>query len=108
MKNGEALAMVSPDDRAYKLMEPSLRDMGAYLRGEYSLFTPLPEAVLQEERQKKQEQNRKKRKDAGKHTEEPAGSLAAAAKALSRKKKPAPQEAQRGPAAYPGYVRAFV
>ena len=49
----KALAMVSPDDRAYKLMEPSLRDMGAYLRGEYSLFTPLPEAVLQEERQKK-------------------------------------------------------
>ena len=88
--------MVSPDDRAYKLMEPSLRDMGAYLRGEYSLFTPLPEAVLQEERQKKQEQKQKEKKSAGKHTEEPAGSLAAAAKALSRKKKPAPQEDKEG------------
>ena len=92
----KALAMVSPDDRAYKLMEPSLRDMGAYLRGEYSLFTPLPEAVLQEERQKKQEQKQKEKKSAGKHTEEPAGSLAAAAKALSRKKKPAPQEDKEG------------
>ncbi len=88
--------MVSPDDRAYKLMEPSLRDMGAYLRGEYSLFTPLPEAVLQEERQKKQEQKQKEKESAGKHTEEPAGSLAAAAKALSRKKKPAPQEDKEG------------
>ena len=92
----KALAMVSPDDRAYKLMEPSLRDMGAYLRGEYSLFTPLPEAVLQEERQKKQEQKQKEKESAGKHTEEPAGSLAAAAKALSRKKKPAPQEDKEG------------
>ncbi len=92
----KALAMVSPDERAYSLMEPSLRDMGAYLRGEYSLFTPLPEAVLQEERQKKQEQKQKEKESAGKHTEEPAGSLAAAAKALSRKKKPAPQEDKEG------------
>lgn len=92
----KALAMVSPDERAYSLMEPALQKMGAYLRGEYSLFTPLPNAVLQEERQKRQEQKQKKKESAGKHTEEPAGSLAAAAKALSRKKKPAPQEDKEG------------
>jgi len=92
----KALAMVSPDERAYKLMEPALRDMGAYLRGEYSLFTPLPEAVLQEERQKRQEQKQKEKENAAKQTEEPASGLAAAAKALSRKKKPVAREDNEG------------
>lgn len=84
----KALAAVSPDDRAYKLMEPALEKMGAYLRGEYSLFTPLPGAVLQEERQKKQEQKER----TAKPEKEPISGLAAAAKALSRKKHPAPRE----------------
>lgn len=88
----KALAMVSPDERAYSLMEPTLQKMGAYLRGEYSLFTPLPDAVLQEERQKKQKQKQKERQDSARQTAEPATGLAAAAKALSRKKQPAPRE----------------
>ena len=79
----KVLAVVSPDDRTYSLMEPALRDMGAYLRGEYSLFTPLPEAVLQEERQKRQE----KKERAVAQEEKPVSGLAAAAKALSRKKR---------------------
>ena len=87
----KALAMVSPDDRAYKLMEPALEQMGAYLRGEYSLFTPLPETVLQGERQKKQEQ-----KEPAARQKEPLSGLAAAAKALSRKKQPAPREEADG------------
>ena len=73
-------------------MEPTLQKMGAYLRGEYSLFTPLPDAVLQEERQKKQKQKQKERQDSARQTAEPATGLAAAAKALSRKKQPAPRE----------------
>ena len=92
----EALAMVSPDERAYSLMEPALQKMGAYLRGEYSLFTPLPDAVLQEERQKRQEQKEKEKPSAAKQKKEPASGLAAAAKALSRKKQPAPREDNEG------------
>ena len=88
----KALAMVSPDDRAYKLMEPTLRKMGEYLRGEYSLFTPLPEAVLQEERRQRQEQKQEQKQQTARQKEEPAGGLAAAAKALSRKRQPAPRE----------------
>ncbi len=88
----KALAMVSPDDRAYKLMEPALRKMGEYLRGEYSLFTPLPEAVLQEERRQRQEQKQEQKRQTAKQKEEPTGGLAAAAKALSRKKQPVPRE----------------
>jgi len=84
----KALAMVSPDDRAYSLMEPALRDMGAYLRGEYSLFTPLPGAVLQEEREKRQAEKQR----AVKQMEEPVSGLAAAAKALSRKKRSGARE----------------
>ena len=92
----KALAMVSPDERAYSLMEPALQKMGAYLRGEYSLFTPLPDAVLQEERQKRQEQKEKEKPSAAKQKKEPASGLAAAAKALSRKKQPAPREDNEG------------
>ncbi len=38
------------DDRAYAQMELALRDMGAFVRGEYSLFKSLPGAVVEEDR----------------------------------------------------------
>ena len=59
----EIFAAVSPEDRAYSSMEPAMRDLGAFIRGEYSLFTPLPEAALEAERQK--EQQRKEEKQEG-------------------------------------------
>ena len=87
----EAFASVSSEDRAYSLMEPALRDLGAFLHGEYSLFTPLPEAALEAERQKEQqrkEDKRETRKPAKENRSEPEpapGTLAAAARALARK-----------------------
>ena len=57
----KALAAVSPDDGAYKQMEPALQDMGAFIRGEYPLFSPLPESALAEERQNGQTKNQAKR-----------------------------------------------
>ena len=87
----ESFASVSPEDRAYSLMEPALSDLGAFLHGEYSLFTPLPEAALESERQKEQqakEEKREARKPAKENRSEPEpapGTLAAAARALARK-----------------------
>ena len=90
----KAMAAVSPDDRAYAIMEPAMRDMATYIRGEYSLFTPLSDDALQAERQereRKADEHRKNRLDEdeigdefGGDTEE-SGTLAAAAKALARK-----------------------
>ena len=48
------MAAVSPDSPAYQRMAPVLRDMEAFKRDEYSLYDPLPESVLQAERQAKE------------------------------------------------------
>lgn len=38
----ETFTRTQPDARDYDSMKEALRDMAAYQRGEYSLFTPLP------------------------------------------------------------------
>ena len=95
-------AAVPLDSRENQLMEPILTDMTAFRRGEYSLFTPLPEAVLEAERQKKQaEKEAKRNAPAPQRTtsEAPPVSgdrLAAAARALAKKRPAAAQEDQDG------------
>ena len=89
--------------QAYRRMVPVLRDVEAFRRGEYSLFTPLPESVLEAERQAKQaaREARKAEREAQKAEqtqrilqaqrevpEEPEGKLAAAARALGKKMQP--------------------
>ena len=102
----KTMAAVSPDDRAYASMEPALKDMGAFVRGEYSLFTPLPEAVLEAERQQKQaakemkkEQRQNSQRAVGtvsRTSDAPGDRLAAAARALAKKSQTAAQEDQDG------------
>ena len=97
------LAAVPPDSEAHRRMAPVLRDVEAFQRGEYSLFTPLPEAVLEAERQAKQaaKEARKAEREAQRAErsqripqarqgvpEEPEGRLAAAARALGKKMQP--------------------
>jgi hypothetical protein len=94
------MAAVSPDSPVYQRMTPVLRDMEAFKRDEYSLYAPLPESVLQTERQAKQAAKEAKRKaPAPQHTtsEAPPASgdrLAAAARALAKKKPAVAQEDQ--------------
>ena len=95
-------APISPDSPHYTEMQLALRDVGMYQRGESPLFTPLPEAVLEAERQKKQAAKEAKRKaSAPQHTpsEAPPASgdrLAAAARALGRKIRPKEREDEDG------------
>ena len=95
-------AVVPLDSRENQRMEPILTDMTAFRRGEYSLFTPLPEAVLEAERQKKQAEKEARRKDPEPQrttSEAPPASgdrLAAAAHALAKKRPAAAQEDQSG------------
>ena len=82
----KAMASVPTDHRHYQTMERALDKMAAFLRGEYSLFTPLPEAALQAERREKQESEKNARPEA----RESAGSdrrLEDAARALSKKQR---------------------
>ena len=92
-------APLSPDTPHYAEMQLALRDVGMYQRGESPLFTPLPEDVLEAERQKKQAEReaRKAEREAQKAElaqdgtqapEEPEGKLAAAARALGQKMRP--------------------
>ena len=92
-------APLSPDTPHYAEMQLALRDVGMYQRGESPLFTPLPEAVLEAERQKKQAekearkaereaQKAKQAQNSAQAPEEPEGKLAAAARALGRKMRP--------------------
>ena len=104
----KALAAVSPDDSAYEQMESALQDMGAFIRGEYSLFSPLPESVLAEERQNRQTKNQAKRAarravregaaaQADQESQpEPEDRLAAAARALAKKMQPGMAENEDG------------
>ena len=96
------MAAVSPDSPEYRRMIPALRDMETFTRGEYSLYEPLPEAVLQAERQKKQVAKEVKRKAPAPQrttSEAPPASgdrLAAAARALANKRRTPAQEDQSG------------
>ena len=83
---------VSPDTEGYTGMMFAMRDMGAFVRGDSPLFSPLPESALQAEREVK-ERNRKKGQTAQKAavTDAPgeaSGELAAVARALASKRKP--------------------
>lgn len=96
------MAAVSPDSPEYRRMIPVLRDMETFTRGEYSLYEPLPEVVLQTERQAKQaakEAQRAAPTPQRTPSEAPPASgdrLAAAARALANKKRPTAQEDQSG------------
>lgn len=93
-------AAVPPDTRGYHTMRVALRDISAFARGASPLFDPLPEKALQAERELEQArkdagaQERKagKKEKAALEQEPAAGTLAAAARALSRKQKPQPVE----------------
>ena len=85
---------LSPDFPRYEALRIPIRDMGMFIRGEYSLFTPLPAAVLEEERRRIEERKAAKQEErkATKHgvgskdaPEVKEGSLAAAARALAQK-----------------------
>ena len=61
----ESFAAVSPEDAEnYLPMKRVLEMMGAYVRGEYSLFAPLSGDSLQRLRMEKKEEERKKRENA--------------------------------------------
>ena len=96
------MAAVSPDSPVYQRMMPILRDMEAFTRDEYSMYAPLPEDVLQAERQAKQAAKEAKRKAPTPQrttSEDPPASgdrLAAAARALAKKRPTAAQEDQDG------------
>ena len=92
----KVFAVLTPDDLNYSTMQKALDDMAAYQRGEYSLFTPLPEEALQGERQKKQAA--KKAKSTPKKETEPApvNELEAAARALARKSRVKTRERNDG------------
>ena len=87
----KAFAVATPDVRGYGTMQKALEDMGAFQRGEYSLFTPLSAEILQAQRQKKQEA-----KETDKKEKEPVGELEAAARALAKKQKKKVREAADG------------
>ena len=95
-------ATVPPDTRGYDTMRVALRDISAFARGESPLFDPLPEKALQAERELEQARKEAEAKErrparAEKSTDgkEPAaGTLATAARALSKKQKA--QEAEMG------------
>ena len=86
----QTMAAVPPDHRNYDTMKRALNDMAAYQRGEYSLFTPLPEYALESERQKKQETKQTQQQ------KEPESELAAAARKLSKKRQPSAKEEADG------------
>lgn len=49
----KTFAPLLPEDvRGYETMEKAMEDMAAFVRGEYSLFQPLPAGVLEAERKK--------------------------------------------------------
>ena len=87
-------APLSPDTPHYDVMQRAIRDLAAYQRGEYSLFTPLSESELQAERAQKQAA--KEKKAASQPPKEPEGELAKAARALSKKQRPRANETPDG------------
>jgi N12 class adenine-specific DNA methylase len=99
----ESFATVTPEEsRSYSIMQKAIEDMGAYQRGEYSLFTPLPEETLRAERQKREaaKKEAKEKQNAPKKEKEPAGELEAAARALAKKQKGKVKERADGQLAF--------
>ena len=96
----------------YDALRVPLRDMGFYVRGEYSLFKPLPEKVLQAERDLAEARKRAKREarqagmvdddddepldDGEAESSEGTVDLNKAARALARKQKPKENEEPSG------------
>ncbi|MDE7219648.1 MAG: N-6 DNA methylase, partial [Oscillospiraceae bacterium] len=85
-------AAVSPDAEGYTGMMFAMRDMGAFVRGDSPLFSPLPESALQAEREVK-ERSREKSQSTQKAVVpdvpgEASGDLASVARALASKRKP--------------------
>ena len=103
---GRVFAVVPPDSRDAQIMGTILQEMAQFLHGDYSLFSPIPEEMLQAKRQAKQAAKEKKLERAitdqgGIRTipEAPAAPgdrLAAAARALAKKRQTTAQEDQDG------------
>ena len=77
-------APLSPDTRGYTQMQYAMRDLAAYRRGESTLFTPLPEAALEAEREvlrREKEAQEQRTAPAGKPGKAAEDSLTAAARA---------------------------
>lgn len=89
----ETFTQTAPNFRDYDSMKAEIRDMGAYQRGAFSLFSPLPAEQLQEERQQKEAAKKKRTPELD---APPADDLAAAARALSRKKPSKTKETSDG------------
>ena len=98
-----------PDFPHYDALRVPLRDMGFYVRGEYSLFKPLPEKVLQAERDLAEARKKAKQeaRQAGMVEDDDEGYLESgegegmvdlkkAARALARKQKPKENEDASG------------
>ena len=101
-----------PDFPHYDALRVPLRDMGFYVQGEYSLFKPLPEKVLQAERDLAEARKKVKREarqagmvddddeDASEDESSESGGrtvdLRKAARALARKQKPKENEDASG------------
>lgn len=87
------IAAVPADNRHLESMQAAIADVRSYLDGTYSLFAPLSPERLQEERQKREAA---KEKHAPEMDAPPADDLAAAARALSRKKPAKARETSDG------------
>ncbi len=99
----ESFAAVVPEEsRSYGIMQRAVEDMGAYQRGEYFLFTPLPEKTLRAERQKQELEKKeaKEKQNAPQKVTEPAGELEAAARALAKKQRGKVKEQSDGQLAF--------
>ena len=86
----ESFAAVTPEEsHGYGIMRRAIEEMGAYQRGEYSLFTPLPEETLRAGRQKREaaKTEGKENRNTSKKEKEPLGELEATARALAKKQK---------------------
>lgn len=87
------IASVPADTRNFAYMQSAVNDLRSYQNGTYSLFSPLSAERLQEERQEKEAA---KKKRAPEQDTPPADDLAAAARALSRKKPAGTKETSDG------------
>ena len=97
-----AFAAIPPDSREARLMEPILQEMAQFLYGTYSLYSPMPEEILQAERQAKQAEKEARRKPpadkrrVSETPDTPGDRLAAAARALAQKGQNVAKEDQSG------------
>lgn len=95
------MAGIEPDNRHYSYNRRALDNVTAFMNGTYSLFTPLPDEVLQAERKEKeaakqQSEQKPKQKPKQASAKAPADELAAAARSLARKKPTSTRETDNG------------